>query len=251
MVFGLPLCSVRTLLDLLKHEARMKRLKPKRVGIVILLMAASFAVYVEVVNRNTKNMTVRQKVLKTIYPLFTSVNRLFGRNSKVITNKSNAQPLESIYRLSIQLNDGTQFSLNNLKGKKILFVNTASDCGYTGQYVELQKLYQQNKGKLVVIGFPANDFKQQEPSSDKEIEDFCIGNYGISFPLAAKSVVVKGPTQNQVYQWLTDKNKNGWNTQPPSWNFSKYIVNEQGVLTSYFDPAVSPLSDEVLKFMRN
>ena len=245
------MASPDLILNLLKDEESMKRRKLKRFGVVILLMAASFAVYVEVVNRNTKNMTVRQKVLKAIYPLFTSLNRLFGRNSNIITNKSNAQPLESIYRLSILLNDGSRLSLNNLKGKKILFVNTASDCGYTGQYVELQKLYHRYKEKLVVIGFPANDFKQQERTSDKEIEEFCTYNYGISFPLAAKSVVVRSPTQNEVYQWLTDKNKNGWNTQPPSWNFSKYIVNEQGVLTSYFDPAVSPLSEEVLKFMKN
>ena len=186
-------------------------LQLKRVGIVILLLAASFMVYVEVVNRNTRNMTVRQKVLKAIYPVFTGVSRLLGKNSRVITNNTSAQPLESIYNLSIRLNDGSQLFLNDLRGKKILFVNTASDCGYTGQYVELQKLYQQHKQTLVVIGFPANDFKQQEQHSDREIENFCTYNYGVSFPLAAKSVVVKGPNQNDVYQWLTDKNKNGWN----------------------------------------
>ena len=229
----------------------MKMVKLKRVGMVILLMTALFAIYVGVVNRNTKNMTVRQKVLKAIYPVFTSVNRLFRKNSDIITNKANAQPLQSIYSLSIQLNDGSRLAINDLKGKKILFVNTASDCGYTGQYAELQKLYQQHKETLVVIGFPANDFRQQERNSDKEIEEFCVHNYQVSFPLAAKSVVVRSPKQNDVYQWLTDKNKNGWNTRQPSWNFSKYIVNEQGVLTSYFDPAVSPLSDDLLEFARN
>lgn len=229
----------------------MKRLNLKRPVIVILLIAASFAIYVEVVNRNTRNMTVRQKVLKAIYPVFSGVNRLFGKNSRVITNKTNARPLESIYDLSIQLNDGSRLSLNDLRGKKILFVNTASDCGYTGQYVELQKLHQEYKETLVVIGFPANDFKQQEQSSDREIEEFCTYNYGVSFPLAAKSVVIKSPKQNEVYQWLTDKNKNGWNIQQPSWNFAKYIVNEQGVLTGYWDPAVSPLSAELLKFAGN
>ena len=132
-----------------------------------------------------------------------------------------------------------------------MFVNTASDCGYTGQYMELQKLYQQHKAKLVVIGFPANDFKQQERHSDKEIKEFCTFNYGVSFPLAAKSVVSGSANQNEVYQWLTDKHKNGWNNQQPSWNFAKYIVNENGVLTGYFDPAISPLSDEVLKYIQN
>lgn len=225
--------------------------KLKRFGIVILLLAASFVVYVEVVNRNTKNMTGRQKVMKAIYPIFTALNRLFGKNMKVITNTSNALPLQSIYDLSIRLNDGSRLSLKDLKGKKILFVNTASDCGYTGQYVELQKLYQQHKEKLVVIGFPANDFKQQERRSDKEIEEFCSINYGVSFPLAAKSVVISSANQNEVYQWLSHKNKNGWNNRKPSWNFSKYIVNENGVLTSYFDPAVSPLSNELLEYVQN
>ena len=193
---------------LLKMATEMKIAKLKVLAIVILLLAASFMVYVEVVNRNSKNMTGRQKVMKAIYPIFTSINRLFGKNTRIITNNSNVLPLRSIYDLSIQLNDGGRLSLQDLKGKKILFVNTASDCGYTGQYMELQKLYQQHKAKLVVIGFPANDFKQQERHSDKEIKEFCTFNYGVSFPLAAKSVVSGSANQNEVYQWLTDKNKN-------------------------------------------
>ncbi len=225
----------------------MKSLKLKRVVIVILLLAASFWIYVEVVNRNAKDMTVKQKVLKAVYPLFTGLNRLFGKNTQVVKNKNHIQPKQSIYDLSIQLNDGSKLSLENLKGKKILLVNTASDCGYTGQYVELQKLYQQHKEELVVIGFPANDFHGQEQRSDDEIEKFCTLNFGVSFPLAAKSVVVKSPQQNEVFQWLTDKSKNGWNDQQPSWNFSKYIVDEQGILTDYFDPAISPMSHEVLE----
>jgi glutathione peroxidase len=225
----------------------MKIIKLKRTVIVILLLATSFWIYVEVVNRNTRNMTVKQKVLKAIYPLFTSFNRLVRKNTQVLTNKSKTKPPQSIYDLSVQLNDGTRLSLDNLKGKKILLVNTASDCGYTGQYVELQKLYQQHKEKLVIIAFPANDFQGQEQKTDEEIEKFCTLNFGVSFPLAAKSVVIRSPEQNEVYKWLTDKTKNGWSDQAPSWNFSKYLVDERGILTSYFDPAVSPLSDEVLE----
>lgn len=225
----------------------MKLIKLKRVLIVILLLAASFWIYVEVVNRNAKDMTVKQKVLKAIYPLFTGVSRLFGKNTHMIKNESKMQPRQSIYDLSIQLNDGSKLSLRNLKGKKMLLVNTASDCGYTGQYVELQKLYQQHKEKLVVIGFPANDFHGQEQRSDEEIEKFCTINFGVSFPLAAKSVVIKSPEQNEVFQWLTDKSKNGWSDQQPSWNFSKFVVDEAGILTNYFDPAISPMSDEVLE----
>ena len=224
----------------------MKTSKLKRIVIVILLLAVSFWVYVEIANRNSKNMTARQKVLKVLYPLFTGYNRLFGKNTKIIENKNNIPPSQSFYNLSVSLNDGSRFSLKEWKGKKIMLVNTASDCGYTGQYVELQKLYQKYKGKLMIIGFPANDFKEQERNSDEEIEKFCTYNYGVSFPLAAKSVVIRSTTQNQVYQWLTDKTKNGWNNKQPSWNFSKYLVNEHGVLAGYFDPAISPLSEEVI-----
>ena len=229
----------------------MKRFKLKRFVIVILLLTTSFGMYVELVNRNSKNMTVRQKVLKAIYPLFTGFNRLFGKNTKIIRNRSNVQPVRSIYDLSVRLNDGKILSLRDLKGKKMLLVNTASDCGYTGQYVELQKLYQQQKSNLVVIAFPANDFQEQEKLSDEEIEKFCTYNYGVSFPLAAKSVVIRSSGQNEVFQWLTDKTRNGWNNTQPSWNFSKYIVNEQGVLLCYFDPAVSPLSDDLLNLLKN
>ena len=224
----------------------MKSVKLKRLLVVILLLTALFWICVEAVNRNSKNMTVRQKVLKAVYPLFAGYNRLFGKNMRILKNKNNIQPSKSIYDFSVFLNDGSRFSLNELKGKKIMFVNTASDCGYTGQYVELQKLYQQFKGRLIVIGFPANDFKQQEMKTDEEIEKFCTYNYGVSFPLASKTVVIRSPKQNEVYQWLTDKNKNGWNDQQPSWNFSKFVINEQGVLTHYFDPAISPLSEEVI-----
>ena len=109
----------------------------------------------------------------------------------------------------------------------------------------LQKLYETNKDKLVVIGFPANDFKEQEKGTDNEIAAFCKKNYGISFPLAAKSSVIKGEQQNEIFKWLSDKKLNGWNDQQPTWNFSKYLVNENGVLINYFDPAVSPASDEI------
>jgi len=127
-----------------------------------------------------------------------------------------------------------------------LLVNTASDCGYTEQYDALQQLYEQNEDKLVVIGFPANDFKQQEKGTDEEIAQFCKLNFGVTFPLMKKSSVIKGEEQNVVFQWLTDSAKNGWNGKYPSWNFCKYIVSAGGVLTHYFGSSVSPLSREVL-----
>lgn len=129
----------------------------------------------------------------------------------------------------------------------MLLVNTASDCGYTPQYTELQKLYEDTKEAVEIIAFPANDFKEQEKGNDEEIAAFCTVNYGLSFPVAKKSSVVKGAAQNPVFRWLTDKSLNGWNDQPPSWNFSKYLVDEDGVLTHCFAPQISPLSEAVVK----
>jgi glutathione peroxidase len=221
----------------------MKKLK--RFVIVFLILIIALVGYVAIVNRNSKNMTYRQKVLKAVYPALMWVNKVTGRRSKVMGNKKQAAPSLSLYELSIQLNDGSELKLEALKGKKVLLVNTASDCGYTDQYDDLQRMYETNKDKLVVIGFPANDFKEQEKGNDNDIAAFCKINYGVTFPLAAKSSVVRGEQQNEVFKWLSDKKLNGWNDQQPTWNFSKYLVNENGVLTNYFDPAVSPASEEI------
>jgi len=225
----------------------MKRKKLKRFLAVIVILIAVFFLYVEIVNRNSKNMTYRQKVLKAIYPAWMWYNRLAGKKSKVLSNDKPIASAQSLYNLSVQLNTGNTLRFDSLRGKKILIVNTASNCGYTNQYEDLEKLYERHKDKLAVIGFPANDFKEQEKGTDDEIAQFCKSNYGISFPLAKKSTVIKGDQQNEVFKWLTDKTRNGWNDQQPSWNFSKYLVNEKGELIRYFDPAVSPLDDEVLK----
>jgi len=221
----------------------MKKLK--RFGIVILILIAIFAVYVEIVNRNSTNMTYRQKVLKAVYPVWMWLSKLTGKNTDKLEN-AGAVPSVSFHSLKATLNNGDTFDFINVKGKKVLLVNTASDCGYTNQYADLQKLHEKYKNKLLIIGFPANDFKEQEKGSNEEIAEFCKKNYGISFPLAQKSIVIKSADQNPVFQWLTDAGKNGWNNKYPSWNFSKYLVDENGILTNYFDPSVSPLSDEVV-----
>lgn len=220
----------------------MKKLK--RGLIFLLLLLAIFIVYVEIVNRNSKNMTYRQKVLKAVYPVLMWFTKLTGKNSKAISGVK--QPSVSFYSLKTILNNGDTLDFATLKGKKVLIVNTASDCGYTNQYADLQSLYSNNKEFVTVIGFPANDFKEQEKGTDEEIASFCQRNFGVSFPLAQKSVVIEGEAQNAVYKWLTDSDKNGWNTKQPSWNFSKYLVSEEGVLTHYFDPSVSPLSNTVI-----
>jgi glutathione peroxidase len=230
---------------------RNKRLRfLKKLFIALLVFLITFSGYVAVVTRNVHDMTIRQKVLKAIYPAFTWLGRITGRNSKVFTNESLKQPPQSFYDLSFTLNNGNAAPLSIYKGKKVLIVNTASDCGYTNQYDDLQKLYEQNKDRLVIIGFPANDFKEQEKGTDEDIEKFCRLNYGVTFPLAKKSTVIEGPDQNPVFKWLSDKNKNGWTNKKPSWNFSKYLINEQGVLVNYFDPSISPTGKEVTEAIR-
>ena len=192
-------------------------------------------------------MTIKQKILKAMYPVLLKITRLAGKNTRVIQNEKGQLPPEPIHNLAFQKGSGEHISLGQLKGRKILFVNTASNCGYTAQYSELQQLHKKAGEKLAIIGFPANDFKEQETGTDEEIQGFCSLNFGVEFPLAKKSVVIKGGAQNEVYQWLTNAQKNGWNNQAPSWNFAKYLVDEEGVLTHYFDPSVSPLQAEVLQ----
>ncbi len=195
-------------------------------------------------------MTLRQTLLKVFYPLIMKAGKITGSKNLLLYNSSNAKPPVSFYRLQATANNGTTINFEQFKGKKVLLINTASDCGYTGQYKELEKLYQQYKQRLMIIGFPANDFKEQEKGSDEEIAEFCRINYSVTFPLMKKSTVVKSAEQNPVFQWLTDKNKNGWNNQPPTWNFSKYLVNEEGILTSYFDPSISPVSYLVINAIK-
>jgi glutathione peroxidase len=213
--------------------------------IVLLLLIISFFAYVEITNRNSKNMTYRQKVLKAVYPAFMWFTKLTGKNAQELSGVK--EPPVSFYLQKGILSNGDTIDFSSLKGKKILLVNTASNCGYTNQYDDLQKLSEDYKDKLVILGFPANDFKEQEKGTDKEIAEFCKLNFGVTFPLMQKSIVIKSPQQNSVFQWLTEAAKNGWNDKAPIWNFSKYLVNEKGILTNYFDPSVSPLSDVVKK----
>ncbi len=223
--------------------------KLKKFFVVLLVLTISFWGYVEIINWNSKTMTTRQKILKAIYPLFTFWSKASGKNSSELSNDS-AKPVVSFYSLKDTLNNGAAFDFSSLKGKKVLLVNTASDCGYTPQYTDLQKLNEQYGNKVTIIGFPANDFKEQEKGTDEQIAQFCKANFGVTFPLMKKSTVIRAKDQNNVYKWLTDATQNGWNSKAPSWNFSKYLVNEEGMLTNYFDPAVSPLSDEVINAVK-
>jgi glutathione peroxidase len=189
-------------------------------------------------------MNVRQWILKTFYPLLMKASK-GGKRGAVLENKRNIIPPVSFYSLSVTLNNGEQLDFKTLKNKRVLIVNTASNCGYTSQYNELQKLYEESGQYLEILGFPANDFKEQEKGNDEEIAAFCQVNFGVTFPLAKKSKVIKGPGQNVVFDWLTNASKNGWNNHQPDWNFSKYIVSESGILLKYAGPSISPLDLEL------
>src|SRR5687768_6312673 len=216
----------------------------KKILILLFMFVIVFAGYVEIVNQNSKNMTYRQKVLKAFYPVWMWWANLRGKNADRAANEKKAPPV-SFYSFRVTLGNGQVLDFATLRGRKVLLVNTASDCGYTEQYADLQKLYEENRDSLVIIAFPANDFKEQEKGSDEEIASFCKLNYGVTFPLAKKSVVINSPQQHEVFKWLTDPARNGWNNKPPVWNFTKYLINEEGVLTHYFGPSVSPTGDEM------
>ncbi len=193
-----------------------------------------------------KNMTLKQSVLKNFYAVIMWGSHLANKKNAVLENVNNAAPSQSLYALTVTDNSGKRFSLVQYKGKKIMLVNTASDCGFTAQYAELEKLYQQHKEKLIILAFPANDFKQQEKGTDADIAEFCKINYGVSFPIMQKSIVIKNNAQNEAFKWLTNSNLNGWNNTPPKWNFTKFLVNENGILTHVFATSTSPLDKEVV-----
>ena len=156
-----------------------------------------------------------------------------------------AEVPKSIYSFKMEALDGGKIDLAKYKGKKILIVNTASKCGYTQQYEALEKLYKKYKGKMVVIGFPANNFGAQEPGSNSEIKEFCTKNYGVTFPMAAK-ISVKGDNIDNLYLWLTKKKYNGVMDSEVKWNFQKYLINEKGELTNMFKSDVRPDAPELI-----
>jgi glutathione peroxidase len=150
-----------------------------------------------------------------------------------------------IYDFKVESLDKGTINFADFKGKKILIVNTASECGYTPQYKELQALYEKFKGKLVIVGFPANNFGGQEPGTALEIKAFCEKNYGVTFPMAAK-ISVKGDDMAPIYKWLTSKAANGVLDAEIGWNFNKFLIDENGVMIEHFPSKVKPMSEEIL-----
>ena len=161
-----------------------------------------------------------------------------------------AQTPENFYSFKVQTLEGKEFDFSSLKGKKVMIVNTASKCGNTPQYVELEKMYQEYGGdKFVIIGFPANNFLSQEPGTNKEIREFCTQNYGVTFPMMAK-ISVKGKDMHALYKWLTEKKLNGVMDSEVKWNFQKYLIDENGKLVKVIDPKVKPYDDSVLSWVK-
>jgi glutathione peroxidase len=155
----------------------------------------------------------------------------------------------SIYDFKVPALDGAgTIDFKKFKGKKIMIVNTASKCGNTPQYAELEKLYEQYKDKLVIVGFPANNFGQQEPGTNGEIEEFCKKNYGVTFPMAEK-VSVKGDDIHPLFKYLVDEAAKKGITDPIKWNFTKFLLDEKGHLITVIHNKVSPTSEEVTKYL--
>lgn len=157
---------------------------------------------------------------------------------------------ESIHQFKVKDIEGKEFDFASLKGKKVLVVNTASQCGLTPQYEQLQALYDEFQNeRFVIIGFPANNFNEQEPGTNAEIATFCSKNYGVTFPMMEK-VSVKGDDMNQVYQFLTQKSKNGLENNDVKWNFQKYLINEDGHLDKVLAPQVLPIDESIINWIK-
>ena len=161
-----------------------------------------------------------------------------------------AQAKENIYQFKVEDLSGNTFDFASLKGKKIMIVNTASKCGYTPQYEQLEALYKEYKDQgFVIVGFPANNFGAQEPGTNKEIETFCKLNYGVTFSMMSK-ISVKGNDMSPVYQFLTQKSKNGLKDSNVEWNFQKYLLNEKGELEEVYLSDVKPNDDKILHWVK-
>lgn len=164
---------------------------------------------------------------------------------------ANQKPnMPSIHSFKVKaLNGAGVIDFSSFKGKKILIVNTASECGYTPQYKALQQLYTQYKNKLVIVGFPCNQFGGQEPGTASDIQKFCEKNYGVTFPLAEK-IDVKGSNQAAIYKWLCNKSMNQVLSAEVSWNFNKFLLDESGKMLAYFPSSTQPNSNEILNWLK-
>ncbi|CAA9199473.1 glutathione peroxidase [Flavobacterium collinsii] len=194
--------------------------------------------------------------MKKVLFIACSVVLLFGTKIQAQTSKEKLSKTdktmakETIYQFKVEDLSGDTFDFASLKGKKVMIVNTASKCGLTPQYKDLEAIYKEYKDKgFVIVGFPANNFASQEPGTNKEIETFCQQNYGVTFPMMDK-VSVKGNDMCEVYKFLTQKSKNGLQDSEVEWNFQKYLINEKGELVKVIKPRTLPTDPEVINWIK-
>ena len=181
--------------------------------------------------------------------VFTGIGAMIF-SEKSLTADPLAKSKKSFYSIKMRDIDGKVIDLEAYRDKKIMIVNVASKCGFTNQYADLQELYESHNAKLEIIGVPCNDFGKQEPGTLTEIKHFLVKNYGVSFLITEKQKIKSSPVSD-LYQWLSDPNLNGWNSTLPSWNFCKYIINEDGELTHFFRSGVNPNSEEIKNILAN
>lgn len=182
-------------------------------------------------------------MIASITTIFTGFFSLIFSKS-TLAAKSGEVSNSSIYEMKLKLNNGDLISLSKFKGKKLMFVNVASRCGFTSQYKKLQQLYEKKNDVLEIIAIPCNDFGRQEPGSAEDIKRFCESNYKVTFTIADKQNI-KSRTRSELYNWLSDPALNGWNDQLPSWNFCKYLIDENGELTHFFKSNVDPVGEKI------
>ena len=189
-------------------------------------------------------------IILIMFSFLSCFNKKSNDSAIAETTTDIIQEQRSLHDFKVEALDGSEFDLASLKGKKVMVVNTASKCGLTPQYEQLQALYEEYKDtNFVIIGFPANNFLWQEPGSNEEIATFCQKNYGVTFPMMAK-ISVKGNDKHPVYQFLTEKSKNGYKDSKVKWNFQKYLVNEEGKIDKIIAPKTLPTDASVVNWIK-
>jgi len=187
---------------------------------------------------------MRFLILLLAVTLLVACTRIESRPDNLPTQMNKS----SFYDFKMKSIDGNEIDFSGFKGKKVLIVNTASECGFTPQYEDLENLNKKYGDKVTIIGFPANNFGGQEPGSNSEIKTFCSKNYGVGF-LMMEKISVKGNDVSPLFKWLSSKDENGWNNEAPNWNFCKYLVDENGNLIKFYSSKVNPMSDEIVTML--
>lgn len=177
---------------------------------------------------------------------FDTLKNIFGKKNQHYTVTDINMAKGSFYDFKLKSLDGKEVDFSAYKGKKVVLVNVASKCGFTPQYADWQKFHEKHGDKIVVLGIPANDFMRQEPGTNGEIAAFCQKNYGVTFQMMEK-IDVTGKGQHPLYQWLSKKDLNGWNDKSPTWNFCKYVIDENGKLVDFFESTIKPTNAGFMK----